>query len=67
MSSRPSLRIVIAGGGTGGHVFPGLAVAGELLARDANARVTFAGTAGGIEARLVPRAGSSWISSAAGR
>ena len=57
MSSRPSLRIVIAGGGTGGHLFPGLAVARELLARDASARVTFAGTTGGIEARLVPRAG----------
>ena len=51
------LRVVIAGGGTGGHLYPGIAVARELLARWPTATVTFAGTARGIEARVVPREG----------
>src|SRR2546427_11284321 len=51
------LRIVIAGGGTGGHLYPGIAVARELVSRRADARVSFAGTARGIESRVVPREG----------
>jgi UDP-N-acetylglucosamine--N-acetylmuramyl-(pentapeptide) pyrophosphoryl-undecaprenol N-acetylglucosamine transferase len=51
------LRVVIAGGGTGGHLYPGIAVARELLARHPDAEVSFAGTAQGIEARVVPREG----------
>src|SRR4051812_12963430 len=51
------LRVVIAGGGTGGHLFPGIAVARELLNRCPGASVTFAGTSKGIEARVVPREG----------
>jgi UDP-N-acetylglucosamine--N-acetylmuramyl-(pentapeptide) pyrophosphoryl-undecaprenol N-acetylglucosamine transferase len=50
-------RVVIAGGGTGGHLFPGIAIARELLARRPEAAVTFAGTARGIESRVVPREG----------
>jgi UDP-N-acetylglucosamine--N-acetylmuramyl-(pentapeptide) pyrophosphoryl-undecaprenol N-acetylglucosamine transferase len=50
-------RIVIAGGGTGGHLYPGIAVAKELLARHPQALITFAGTARGIEARVIPREG----------
>ncbi len=49
--------ILVATGGTGGHVFPGLAVADELVRRDPATRVVFAGTARGLETRLVPRAG----------
>ena len=41
------LRVVIAGGGTGGHLYPGIAVARELLARVPDAIVSFAGTAQG--------------------
>ena len=52
-----SLRVVIAGGGTGGHLYPGIAVARELLARQPDAQISFAGTAKGIEARVVPREG----------
>jgi UDP-N-acetylglucosamine--N-acetylmuramyl-(pentapeptide) pyrophosphoryl-undecaprenol N-acetylglucosamine transferase len=48
------LRVVIAGGGTGGHLFPGLAVARALMARVPEAQVSFAGTATGIEARVIP-------------
>jgi UDP-N-acetylglucosamine--N-acetylmuramyl-(pentapeptide) pyrophosphoryl-undecaprenol N-acetylglucosamine transferase len=48
------LRVVIAGGGTGGHLFPGLAVARALKARVPDAQISFAGTATGIEARVIP-------------
>ncbi len=51
------LRIVIAGGGTGGHLYPGVAVAREVLRREPQAVITFAGTAQGIETRVVPREG----------
>ena len=55
-SSTSTLRVLIAGGGTGGHVIPALAIAREL--RDAaNAEVRFIGTARGLETRLVPEAG----------
>jgi UDP-N-acetylglucosamine--N-acetylmuramyl-(pentapeptide) pyrophosphoryl-undecaprenol N-acetylglucosamine transferase len=47
--------VVIAGGGTGGHLYPGIAVARELLARRPDSTVTFAGTSAGIEARVIPR------------
>ncbi len=50
------MRVLIAGGGTGGHVIPALAIAREL--RDAHgAEVRFVGTARGLETRLVPEAG----------
>jgi UDP-N-acetylglucosamine--N-acetylmuramyl-(pentapeptide) pyrophosphoryl-undecaprenol N-acetylglucosamine transferase len=52
-----SLSILIAGGGTGGHLYPGIAVARELLARVPGATVTFVGTAAGIEAQVIPREG----------
>ena len=51
------MRIVIAGGGTGGHLYPGIAVAREVLARQPAATISFAGTARGIEARVLPREG----------
>jgi UDP-N-acetylglucosamine--N-acetylmuramyl-(pentapeptide) pyrophosphoryl-undecaprenol N-acetylglucosamine transferase len=49
--------ILIAAGGTGGHLFPGIAVADELKARDPETRVVFVGTPRGLESRLVPQAG----------
>ena len=49
------MKIVLAGGGTGGHVIPGLAIAEELRRRGHEA--AFVGTARGIETRLVPKAG----------
>jgi len=51
------MKVVIAGGGTGGHLFPGIAVAEELKRRDASAEVIFIGTEHGIEASIVPREG----------
>lgn len=55
------MRILIAGGGTGGHLFPGIAIAEEFLARDPNNEVLFVGTEKGIEARVLPRASPSRI------
>src|SRR5271156_2502252 len=50
------MRVLIGGGGTGGHVIPALAIAREL--RDAHgAEVRFVGTARGLETKLVPEAG----------
>jgi len=51
------MKLIIAGGGTGGHLFPGIAVAEEFLTRDPANRVLFVGTERGIEARAVPAAG----------
>jgi UDP-N-acetylglucosamine--N-acetylmuramyl-(pentapeptide) pyrophosphoryl-undecaprenol N-acetylglucosamine transferase len=50
------MRVIVAGGGTGGHVIPAIAIAQELKSRY-NAEVLFIGTARGIETRLVPAAG----------
>jgi UDP-N-acetylglucosamine--N-acetylmuramyl-(pentapeptide) pyrophosphoryl-undecaprenol N-acetylglucosamine transferase len=51
------LKLLIAGGGTGGHVFPALAIALEWISRGEERKVVFVGTQRGIEARLVPEAG----------
>jgi UDP-N-acetylglucosamine--N-acetylmuramyl-(pentapeptide) pyrophosphoryl-undecaprenol N-acetylglucosamine transferase len=51
------VRVLIAGGGTGGHLYPGIALARELQRRDPSTQVSFVGTAQGIEARVVPREG----------
>jgi UDP-N-acetylglucosamine--N-acetylmuramyl-(pentapeptide) pyrophosphoryl-undecaprenol N-acetylglucosamine transferase len=49
--------LMIAGGGTGGHIYPAIAIARELIARDASRRVVFVGTERGLEKTIVPRAG----------
>ena len=51
-----TLRIIIAGGGTGGHVVPALAIGRELRDKHA-AKVRYIGTARGIESKLIPEAG----------
>ena len=50
-------HVVIAGGGTGGHLFPGIAVAEELKRRFPRLGVTFVGTPKGLENRLLPPLG----------
>jgi UDP-N-acetylglucosamine--N-acetylmuramyl-(pentapeptide) pyrophosphoryl-undecaprenol N-acetylglucosamine transferase len=52
------MRIIIAGGGTGGHVIPALAIA-QQLKKQFGAEILFIGTSRGIETRLVPQAGFS--------
>jgi len=51
------MRVLIAAGGTGGHIYPGIAVANEVMRRDPASTVRFVGTARGLENRLVPHAG----------
>ncbi len=51
------MTVIIAGGGTGGHVYPGIAIAQELRRRDAATQVIFCGTARGLESRIVPAEG----------
>ncbi len=49
--------MLIAGGGTGGHLYPGIALAREIERREPGATIVFVGTATGVEARVVPREG----------
>lgn len=49
------MKVVIAGGGTGGHLFPGIALAEEIVTRHPNNDVLFVGTERGLEARVVPQ------------
>jgi UDP-N-acetylglucosamine--N-acetylmuramyl-(pentapeptide) pyrophosphoryl-undecaprenol N-acetylglucosamine transferase len=51
------MRVVIAGGGTGGHLFPGIAIAEEFKLRNNSTEVVFIGTEHGIESRIIPREG----------
>jgi len=51
------VKVIIAGGGTGGHVFPGIAVAEELRRTQPGATVLFVGSRRGLEAQAVPGAG----------
>ncbi|MGH7966774.1 MAG: undecaprenyldiphospho-muramoylpentapeptide beta-N-acetylglucosaminyltransferase [Candidatus Binatia bacterium] len=50
------IRLLLAAGGTGGHLFPGIAVA-EAAQREAHAEVLFVGTASGMEKEVIPRLG----------
>ena len=49
--------LMIAGGGTGGHIYPAIAIAQEWQARDATRHVIFVGTERGLEKTIVPKAG----------
>jgi UDP-N-acetylglucosamine--N-acetylmuramyl-(pentapeptide) pyrophosphoryl-undecaprenol N-acetylglucosamine transferase len=48
------MKVLIAAGGTGGHIYPGIAIAKELAKRDPDAEVMFVGTARGLEKTIVP-------------
>ncbi len=60
------MTILFAGGGTGGHLYPAIAIAEEMTKKDPANRAVFVGTAGKIEARVVPAKGyefhTIWIS-----
>ena len=52
-----SPRIIFAGGGTGGHIYPALAMADAVKKFNPDSRIDFVGTPSGLESKLVPRAG----------
>ncbi|MFC0313799.1 undecaprenyldiphospho-muramoylpentapeptide beta-N-acetylglucosaminyltransferase [Gordonia phosphorivorans] len=56
-SVRPGLSVVVAGGGTAGHIEPALAVADAVRRLDPGARITALGTPKGLETELVPKRG----------
>ncbi|MGZ6275447.1 MAG: UDP-N-acetylglucosamine--N-acetylmuramyl-(pentapeptide) pyrophosphoryl-undecaprenol N-acetylglucosamine transferase, partial [Syntrophales bacterium] len=47
------MKVIIAGGGTGGHLFPGIAIAEEFLRRDQASSILFIGTNKGLEQRVL--------------
>ena len=51
------MKVLIAAGGTGGHIYPGIAVAKEVMRRDENSEVRFVGTSRGLETKIVPANG----------
>lgn len=66
MKTQQPYRIIISGGGTGGHIFPALAIANEFKLRHPNAEILFVGAQGRMEMSRVPEAGYKiiglWIS-----
>ncbi len=61
------MRFLLAGGGTGGHVYPALAIAEELRRRQPDCELLYVGTEDGLEARLVPAAGLAFKTVPSGR
>lgn len=63
---KPSIRILLSGGGTGGHIYPAIAIANELKKRYPNAEFLFVGAQDKMEMEKVPQAGYEikglWIS-----
>jgi UDP-N-acetylglucosamine--N-acetylmuramyl-(pentapeptide) pyrophosphoryl-undecaprenol N-acetylglucosamine transferase len=57
MSSKSHFRILITGGGTGGHVYPGIAIANQLKSLQPNVEIIFVGVKNRIEAKIVPKEG----------
>ena len=51
------MKVLFAAGGTGGHIFPAIAVAKEITKRHENAEILFVGTSRGLETRIVPENG----------
>src|ERR1700704_3987436 len=56
-STEESKRLIIAGGGTGGHIFPGLAIAAALKKQSPDIEILFVGAKGKMEMDKIPEAG----------
>ena len=57
MTNKSGKRIIISGGGTGGHIFPAIAIANALKAKEPSTEILFVGAEGKIEMQKVPAAG----------
>ncbi|CCH56041.1 UDP-N-acetylglucosamine--N-acetylmuramyl-(pentapeptide) pyrophosphoryl-undecaprenol N-acetylglucosamine transferase [Fibrisoma limi BUZ 3] len=55
------MNVIISGGGTGGHIYPAIAIANELKAMDPTTNILFVGAEGKMEMEKVPRAGYSIV------
>lgn len=55
--SRQQLKVIISGGGTGGHIFPAIAIANALKRMDASVEIFFIGALGRMEMEKIPKAG----------
>lgn len=51
------MRVILSGGGTGGHVYPAIAIANEIKSNNPDAEILFVGTRSGIESEIVPKYG----------
>ena len=56
------MKYLITGGGTGGHIYPALAIANEIKNKDKNAEILYVGTENGLESELVPKEGFTFKS-----
>lgn len=52
-----AIRVIISGGGTGGHIYPAIAIAKAILKKEPNADILFVGALGKMEMEKVPKAG----------
>lgn len=51
------MRLIVSGGGTGGHIYPALALIDEVRQKDPTSKILYVGTNKGLESRIVPKAG----------
>ena len=57
MTKGPHIKIIVAGGGTGGHIFPAIAIANAVKSKDPKAEILFVGAKGKMEMEKVPKEG----------
>ena len=51
------MKVIMTGGGTGGHIYPAIAIADKILEKTSGSEILFVGTRKGLESKLVPRHG----------
>ena len=51
------MKVIMTGGGTGGHIYPAIAIADKIMEKDPRAEILFVGTVHGLETNIVPANG----------